>query len=477
MLDRVTGGQTRTEDLAALEQAGDGLNDVLGRLFEQHRTRLRKMVSLRMDPRLRARVDASDVLQETYVEVSAPDRATTSGIRGCPFFVWLRFLTAQKIVALYRHHVGTQKRGRAPPGSPGSRRLPGRFLGRHGRSVDGHAGQPERSGHAGGGAPPDRRRARCDERPPTGKVLVMRHFEQLSNVETAHELGLEKSAASKRYLRALQRTPTRSRAGRNRRRLGVSSGRRLPPELDDLVEDFVARERAGEQPTISEYVRRHPELASGIREVFPLLPVLEAAGSETECTAPPRRLEGLDPRIRKLGGYRLLREIGRGGMGVVYEAEQEELGRRVALKVLPAQAMLDPRFVERFRLEAQAAARLQHPHIVPVIGLSEDRGVHFYTMQYIDGHGLDEVLEHSRALVRRTQREGADDSNAAARLFRRPADGHFEPCRRDPARCPGRRLGAAGPGDRASSGGAITRTWRASACRRHGPSPSPTRAG
>ncbi len=102
------------------------------------------------------------------------------------------------------------------------------------------------------------------------------------------------------------------------------------------------------------------------------------------------------PRLERLGEYRILREVGRGGMGVVYEAVQESLGRHVALKVLPAAALLSPMYLERFRREAQAAARLHHTNIVPVFGVGEAAGVHFYAMQFIRGEGLDKVLADVR---------------------------------------------------------------------------------
>ena len=97
-----------------------------------------------------------------------------------------------------------------------------------------------------------------------------------------------------------------------------------------------------------------------------------------------------------LGEFRLLREIGRGGMGVVYEAEQLPLGRRVALKVLPSTASLDPRHRQRFQLEAQAAAILHHEHIVPVFGIGFDQGLHYYAMQFIEGRSLTELIRGLR---------------------------------------------------------------------------------
>ena len=97
-----------------------------------------------------------------------------------------------------------------------------------------------------------------------------------------------------------------------------------------------------------------------------------------------------------LGDFQLVREIGRGGMGVVYEAEQISLGRRVALKVLPFAAALDARQLQRFKNEAQAAACLHHTNIVPVFGVGCERGVHYYAMQYIEGQTLAAIIKNLR---------------------------------------------------------------------------------
>jgi eukaryotic-like serine/threonine-protein kinase len=97
--------------------------------------------------------------------------------------------------------------------------------------------------------------------------------------------------------------------------------------------------------------------------------------------------------LQRLGDFRILREVGRGGMGVVYEAEQESLGRHVALKVLLPHALHGATQVQRFEREAKAAARLHHTNIVPVFGVGEQDGLHYYVMQFIDGRGLDQVLD------------------------------------------------------------------------------------
>jgi serine/threonine protein kinase/WD40 repeat protein len=170
--------------------------------------------------------------------------------------------------------------------------------------------------------------------------------------------------------------------------------------LDRLAESFVERLRQGERPSLAEYTDKHPELAERIHKLFPALVLLEDLGSVGG--AGPAASSGLLPGAaavpRELGEYRILREIGRGGMGIVYEALQQSLGRHVALKVLPFHALLRPTHIERFRREARAAAQLHHTNIVPVFGVGEHGGLHYYAMQYIHGQGLDEVLQEVKRL-------------------------------------------------------------------------------
>jgi serine/threonine protein kinase/WD40 repeat protein/Tfp pilus assembly protein PilF len=177
----------------------------------------------------------------------------------------------------------------------------------------------------------------------------------------------------------------------------------------ELAEEFAARYRHGERPPLSEYTCKYPELAERIREVFPLVVLMEEAGDEASAskTAEARRLaSGLGAeKLEVIGGYRLLREVGRGGMGVVYEAEQLSLGRHVALKVLPLRAA-QAGGLERFHREACAAARLHHTNIVPVYEVGDDQHVCYYAMQFIHGQPLDEVV----AELRRTRDSNADQT-------------------------------------------------------------------
>jgi eukaryotic-like serine/threonine-protein kinase len=148
----------------------------------------------------------------------------------------------------------------------------------------------------------------------------------------------------------------------------------------------------------------------------------------TGAAAPP----AAGPTPERLGDFRILREIGRGGMGVVYEAEQQSLGRHVAVKVLPPHALHGPEAVDRFRRESRAAARLHHTNIVPVFGVGEEAGLHYYVMQFIRGRGLDAVLadlRHPRPAAEPTPTAGAASARlsdspdpAATELYAGPAD-------------------------------------------------------
>src|SRR5205809_5762485 len=167
--------------------------------------------------------------------------------------------------------------------------------------------------------------------------------------------------------------------------------------LNQLAEDFAARYRRGERPSLSEYIERHPQLADDIREFFPAMIEMEQVKEERQEVSEPNAAGPLPP-LERLGDFRIVREIGHGGMGVVYEAEQVSLGRHVALKVLPKQLLIDARTKRRFEREAKAAAKLHHTNIVPVFGVGEHDGLPYYVMQFIPGLGLDEVLEELQRL-------------------------------------------------------------------------------
>jgi serine/threonine protein kinase len=187
---------------------------------------------------------------------------------------------------------------------------------------------------------------------------------------------------------------------------GSESGPDRDP-LERLAEEFAARLRRGEHPAISEYEQEYPELADDIRELFPALALVEnfkperpeLDGSATGPAAPDGR-----QIPERLGEYRILRYIGEGGMGVVYEAVHESLSSPVALKVMHAQYRKSENYLRRFRREARSAARLHHTNIVNVFDYGVHEGVCYYAMRYVPGQSLDKVLADLRRLHREHER-------------------------------------------------------------------------
>jgi serine/threonine protein kinase/WD40 repeat protein len=177
-------------------------------------------------------------------------------------------------------------------------------------------------------------------------------------------------------------------------------------QLDRLADEFATRLRLGERPTLAEFIERYPELTREIHELFPAMVELECAEPRDESSVSP---------LYSVGDYRILRVIGRGGMGVVYEARQSSLDRQVALKILPLHRSLDPRSVERFRREARSAAQLHHTNIVPVFEVGQVGDTCFYAMQFIKGQGLDQVIEDLRRLCHATDDENSTLANFSYR--------------------------------------------------------------
>jgi serine/threonine protein kinase len=174
----------------------------------------------------------------------------------------------------------------------------------------------------------------------------------------------------------------------------------------ELADQFLERYRKGEKPSLKEYIDRHPDLASDIRQVFNAMAMMENIALADESVHAGQEEPAPAEAPQQLGDFRIIREVGRGGMGIVYEAEQVSLGRQVALKVLPQRKLVDPRQRRRFEREARAAARLHHTNIVPVFGVGEHDGLPYYVMQFIQGLGLDSVLEELKRIPKATPAAG-----------------------------------------------------------------------
>lgn len=189
------------------------------------------------------------------------------------------------------------------------------------------------------------------------------------------------------------------------------SGGSSPQEpVEQVISRFLDELRAGRSPSIDAYSRRHPAFAEQLRELLPLVAAMEQWKSAQEpAPGPPAMPE--DVQLERLGRCRVLREIGRGGMGIVYEAEQEPFQRRVAVKVLPWRSPSAAQLRERFEREARTAAGLHHPHIVPVFEFGEQDGWCYYVMHLVEGIGIDWIIRLLR------EPEGAVRAERIRELF------------------------------------------------------------
>ena len=163
-------------------------------------------------------------------------------------------------------------------------------------------------------------------------------------------------------------------------------------KIEVLATEFTEKLRQGERPSIEEYAAQYPVQAEEIRRLFPLVEAMECwKGDKAAEAESPKIPETF--HIERLGDCRILREIGRGGMGVVFEGYQDPPGRRVAVKLLPWKHDADSPWREQFAHEARLAARLRHANIVPVYLYGEQSGFSYYVMPFIVGVGLDWIIK------------------------------------------------------------------------------------
>jgi hypothetical protein len=200
--------------------------------------------------------------------------------------------------------------------------------------------------------------------------------------------------------------------------------------IAQVMEEYLTALEVGERPRPETFLARYPDLGPALARALEGLDFIRQAASQMHRSvagAAPAGEEANEPDVqagRALGDYTILREIGRGGMGIVYEAEQLSLGRRVALKVLPFASTLDPRQLQRFKNEAHAAAQMHHTNIVPVYATGCERGVHYYAMQFIEGHTLAALIAELRQLAGRDPAPGGDTSVARCGLASRVLAGN-----------------------------------------------------
>jgi hypothetical protein len=176
----------------------------------------------------------------------------------------------------------------------------------------------------------------------------------------------------------------------------LGSGGSDDVRVTEALKEYLAALEAGRCPERREFLSRYPAIAAELGRRLENLEFLQAAVARLRPSADG---DHGPLTLGPLGDFRIVRVIGRGGMGIVYEAQQLSLNRRVALKVLPFAAALDPKQLQRFKSEAQAAAQLHHSNIVPVYAVGCERGVHYYAMQYIEGQSLAAVITELRQLA------------------------------------------------------------------------------
>ena len=195
-------------------------------------------------------------------------------------------------------------------------------------------------------------------------------------------------------------------------------------ELAQVLDAYLADLEGGRSVDADRLAEAHPAIAERLRAC---LAVLQAASRVAGGAGDGPDGAGGDDPGPQLGDFRIVRPIGRGGMGVVYEAVQLSLGRRVALKVLPFTAALDPQQRARFKVEAQAAACLHHTHIVPIYWVGCERGVHYYAMQFIEGRTVAALIDDLKWLRRPGPRDTCGDPGAVPGLAEAMSEGRFAP--------------------------------------------------
>ena len=232
------------------------------------------------------------------------------------------------------------------------------------------------------------------------EAFVLRTLEHVPFEDIAARMGRSTGAVRMLWARAVKKlNEMLEEAGMNgdvaASRDGNDSGSQ-DGELARALESYLSAVEAGRPVDPDRLAAEHPAIADELRSCLEVLRLAGRVEAEPGADGPD---EGrpVDPD-RMLGDFRMIRQVGRGGMGVVYEAEQVSLHRRVALKVLPFASALDPLQLRRFQTEALAAAQLHHTNIVPVFSVGCERGVHYYAMQYIEGQTLAALVRDLRRL-------------------------------------------------------------------------------
>ncbi len=395
-------GRDENKTAELIRRARDGVEGALGSLLNHYRTYLLLLARLQISRRLQSKASDSDLVQETLLEA----HRCFSDFRGGTepeLLAWLRQILCSRLSMLVRR-FSTQRRTVA---------LESQLRAELDQSAD------DLQGHlAAHSDTPSREAVRHEQGVLLARALyelpsdyreaiILHHFEGLPFDQIASRMrqnqrqcpetldpGTREAAAH--HGRPIMQPPTHHGQSPTHSGSSVSESSISPvdAEVVKLVEEFHTALAAGQRPDRRKLLEAFPTIAEELDAVLDGLELVDRAVPAVMSGA--ERDAEFQPAQGQLGDFRLIREIGRGGMGVVYEAEQISLGRRVALKVLPFAAMLDQRRLQRFQNEARAAASLKHQNIVQAYWVGCERGVHFYAMEYVEGENLASVIDRLR---------------------------------------------------------------------------------
>ena len=379
-----------------LHQARLGDIDCLGRILETYRNYLRLLARMQTGQLLQVRVSPSDLVQESILVA----RNAFDGFRGNTepeLLAWLRSVLAHRLVDARRFHSSgprdyrqEQRFASAIEDSSCDIRA---FLAVDADSPSQIASKREQEvilADALARLPSD-----------YGEVIVLRHLEHKSFSDIAATYGANGTKCEEHldasHDSTTQRTGCRNlmdspkQHASNNKDVSFDS---TEQRLTQAMEDYLAQLERGEPFDRVKFIHRYADLEPNLSAAIESMEFLNEIGRKSEkhkVAASEGSTKKVPDDAEELGDFHLIREIGRGGMGVVYEAEQRSLRRRVALKVLPFAALLDQRRLTRFQNEARAAAMLKHPNIVSVYSVGCERGIHYYAMELIEGQNLCEA--------------------------------------------------------------------------------------
>jgi RNA polymerase sigma-70 factor, ECF subfamily len=362
------------ERLLAL--ARQGRADCLGTLLELYRNYLHLLARTQIDLHLRGGCSASDMVQETFLQACGHFAQFRGGSEH-EFLGWLRRILLNNLGRLVERELASKRDARRRVSLQNRLHLLEQSSANFEAALASRGSSPsERAQHREVAALVADQLARLPQ--PYRDVIVLRNLEGSPFEEVGRRMGRTAGAVRALWLRALDQlqtwwqgrtamSPHLPADGQPRSVHESAEASRVMP----LLEAYLAELERGARPDPEALIARHPELAGPLRAHLDKLDMLHCAAGRLRDPEPCQQTKppGPEAGLGQLGDFRLIREAGRGGMGVVYEAEQLSLGRRVALKVLSFAGALDQRQLQRFKNEAQAAALLCHQNIVPVYGV------------------------------------------------------------------------------------------------------------